>query len=117
MRQSPKTIQIYLPGGDPRGIRIAEITTRIVQIIEVPRNLIADFLKMPECGQVAVYFLVGGDENEGLSKVYVGETRNLKVRLTDHKQRQGLLGQGISFNFQNQQSYQNTCFVFGMAMY
>jgi hypothetical protein len=27
----PKTIQIFLPGGDPQGIRIAEITTRIVQ--------------------------------------------------------------------------------------
>ena len=26
-----KTIQIYLPTGEPRGIRIAEITTRIVQ--------------------------------------------------------------------------------------
>jgi hypothetical protein len=28
----PKTIQIFLPAGDPRGIRIAEITTRIVQV-------------------------------------------------------------------------------------
>ncbi len=33
---TPKTIQIFLPGGDPRGIRVAEITT-IVQVIEVPR--------------------------------------------------------------------------------
>ena len=30
---TPKTIQIFLPGGDPRGIRVAEITTRIVQVI------------------------------------------------------------------------------------
>ena len=33
----PQTIQIFQPLGDPRGIRIAEITTRIVQLIEVPR--------------------------------------------------------------------------------
>ena len=26
-----KTIQIYSPSGDPRGVRIAEITTRFVQ--------------------------------------------------------------------------------------
>ena len=95
MRQSPKTIQIYLPGGDPRGIRIAEITTRIVQIIEVPRNLIADFLKMPECGQVAVYFLVGGDENEGLSKVYVGQTSDLKNRLASHNQKKDFWGKAL----------------------
>jgi len=30
MTNSPKTIQIFLPSGEPRGIRIAEITTRIV---------------------------------------------------------------------------------------
>jgi len=36
MSSTPKTFQIFLPGGDPRGIRIAEITTRIVQVIEAP---------------------------------------------------------------------------------
>jgi hypothetical protein len=38
MNATPKTLQIYLPGGDPQGIRVAEITTRIVQVIEVPRT-------------------------------------------------------------------------------
>ena len=38
MTATPKTIQIFLPGGDPRGLRVAEITTRIVQVIEVPRR-------------------------------------------------------------------------------
>lgn len=28
MTPTPKTIQIFLPGGDPQGIRVAEITTR-----------------------------------------------------------------------------------------
>jgi hypothetical protein len=38
MNAIPKTIQIFLPGGDPQGIRVAELTTRIVQVIEVPRS-------------------------------------------------------------------------------
>lgn len=50
----PQTIQIYLPAGDPRGMRVAEITTRIVRVIEVPRSQLADFLKMPEAQQVGV---------------------------------------------------------------
>jgi len=52
MNPTPKTIQIFLPGGDLRGIRIAEITTRIFQVIEIPRRLLTTFLKMPESGQV-----------------------------------------------------------------
>jgi hypothetical protein len=29
MNPTPKTIQIFLPGGDPQGIRVAEISTRM----------------------------------------------------------------------------------------
>lgn len=59
MNSRAKTTQIFLPAGDPRGIRIAEITTRIVQVIEVPRSLLSDFLAMHESLKIAVYFLVG----------------------------------------------------------
>lgn len=37
MKTIGKTIQIYCPNGEPRGVRIAEITTRIVQAVVVPR--------------------------------------------------------------------------------
>lgn len=81
---TPKTIQIFLPGGDPRGIRVAEITTRIVQVIEVPRSLLGDFLKMPESEQVAVYFLFGQNEETGKPTVYIGQTGDLRARLKAH---------------------------------
>lgn len=84
MINTPKTIQIFLPGGDPRGIRIAEITTRIVQVIEVPRSLLSDFLAMPESTQVAVYMLFGEGDEGGDPKVYIGQTGDLKARLTTH---------------------------------
>jgi hypothetical protein len=84
MSATPKTIQIFLPGGDPRGIRIAEITTRIVQVIEVPRSLLQDFLTMPESGQVAVYFLFGESDDGAEPKVYIGQTGDLPARLVAH---------------------------------
>jgi hypothetical protein len=84
MTARAKTIQIFLPAGDPRGIRIAEITTRIVQVIEVPRSLLADFLAMPESMQVALYFLVGETEDGSEDTVYVGQTGDLRARLTAH---------------------------------
>lgn len=87
MKLTPKTIQIFLPGGDPRGIRIAEITTRIVQVIEVPRSLVQDFLKMPESEQVALYFLFGEAEDAAEQKVYIGQTGDLQTRLPDHNKK------------------------------
>lgn len=84
MNTTAKTIQIFLPGGDPRGIRIAEITTRIVQVIEVPRALLSSFLKMPESDQVALYFLFSEEEDGSDRKVYIGQTGDLRARLAKH---------------------------------
>lgn len=81
----PQTIQIFLPGGDPRGLRIAEITTRIVQLIEVPRSLLDEFLAMSESEQVAVYFLVGAAEDGSEPTLYVGQTGDLRARLASHQ--------------------------------
>jgi predicted GIY-YIG superfamily endonuclease len=84
---TPKTIQIFLPSGEPHGIRIAEITTRIVQVIEVPRSLLSNFLGMEQSSQVGVYFLIGEDTEEGDRLVYVGQTGDLRARLTAHNQK------------------------------
>ncbi len=84
MKPTPKTIQIFLPGGDPRGIRVAELTTRILQVIEVPRSLIGEFTKMPESKQVALYFLLGGSDDGDDPQVYIGQTGDLRARLTKH---------------------------------
>ena len=85
MTTRPKTIQIFLPGGDPQGIRIAEITTRIVQVIEVPRSLLGDFLALPESEQVALYFLVGDSEDRLEQSVYIGQSGDLRARLAKHQ--------------------------------
>ena len=82
----PQTIQIFLPAGDPRGMRIAEITTRIVRVIEVPRSQLGEFVKMPEAQQVGVYFLMGESSEAGLPRVYIGQSGNVGTRLVQHNQ-------------------------------
>ncbi len=80
---SGKTIQIYLPSGDPRGMRIAEITTRIVRTFEIPRAELNKFLARPEASQVGVYFLFG--ENEaGNPACYIGQSGAVGERLKNH---------------------------------
>ena len=81
-----QTIQIYHSAGDPRGMRIAEITTRIVRVIEVPRSQLAEFLKLPEAQQVGVYFLMGELSEAGLPCAYEGQSGNAGKRLTQHTQ-------------------------------
>lgn len=82
----PQTIQIFLPAGDPRGMRVAEITTRIVRVIEVPRSQLAEFIKMPEAQQVGMYFLLGELSEAGLPRVYIGQSGNVGNRLVQHNQ-------------------------------
>lgn len=79
-----KTIQIYCPSGDPRGVRIAEITTRIVQAVVVPRARMDDALKREELSGVGVYFLFGESESAGLPIAYIGEAEDCAVRFKDH---------------------------------
>jgi hypothetical protein len=82
----PQTIQIFLPAGDPRGMRVAEITTRIVRVIEVPRSQLQDFLKMPDAQQVGLYFLIGELSEAGLPRTYIGQSGNVGKRLSQHNQ-------------------------------
>ena len=67
-------------------MRVAEITTRIVRVIEVPRSQLADFLKLPESQQVGVYFLMGDLSDAGLPRAYVGQSGNVGNRLVQHNQ-------------------------------
>jgi predicted GIY-YIG superfamily endonuclease len=84
---TPKTIQIFLPSGDPSGVRIAEITTSVVRVIEFPRQELDAFLKMPESKQVGVYLLFGEDEESGNQQLYIGQSGELSKRLSQHKKK------------------------------
>lgn len=84
MTARPRTIQIYLPKGDPRGLRVAELTTSIVRVVEVPRTLLDQFLAMPEAKQVGVYLLINDDEDQEYPAVYIGQTGGAGQRLLDH---------------------------------
>lgn len=85
MGTQAKTIQIFLPSGDPQGIRIAEITTRIVRVVAVPRLLLKEFLATPEASGGAVYFLFEDTKEAVKPRVYIGQTSDLKKRMDRHQ--------------------------------
>ncbi len=67
-------------------MRIAEITTRIIRVIEVPRSHLGEFVKLPEAQQVGVYFLMGELSDVGLPLAYIGQSGNVGKRLVQHNQ-------------------------------
>ena len=85
MNKRGQTIQIYCPTGEPRGVRIAEITTRIVQAAVVPRSKLGQALPRDEFTGVGVYFLFG-ETDDGEPLVYIGEADNCASRLKQHHQ-------------------------------
>jgi hypothetical protein len=84
----PKTIQIFLPDGNARSVRIAEITSRTVQAIQIPRSKLKAAESRDEVQRVGVYFLFGETEDEaGKPVAYIGEAENCYERLVGHHRR------------------------------
>lgn len=79
-----KTIQIYLPDGNPRSLKIAEITSRTVQAILIPRSKMEFVFQREELQNVGIYFLIGNPEEEAKPKLYIGEAEDCKQRLKQH---------------------------------
>jgi hypothetical protein len=84
MPASAKTIQIFLPDGDARSIRIAEITSRTVRAVQIPRAKLKDAEARPEINCVGLYYLIGDPEGTSSPRVYVGEAEDLCSRLKQH---------------------------------
>jgi hypothetical protein len=76
-----KTIQIFLPDGNPRGLKIAEFTSRTVQAVLVPRAQLDFACGRPELKAVGLYFLFGDSEDGKLPLLYIGEAEDCVDRL------------------------------------
>jgi hypothetical protein len=80
----PQTIQIFLPDGSPRSVKIAEITNRVVKSILVPRNKLEYISGRDELKNVGIYFLFGESEDRAKPIVYIGEAEDCLDRLKQH---------------------------------
>lgn len=79
-----KTIQIFLPDGNARSIRIADITSRTVQAIQIPRTKLKDSQERKEIQNVGIYFLFGEESEQARPVSYIGEAENCYDRIVQH---------------------------------
>lgn len=75
-----KTIQIYLPDGNPKSVKKASITTDKVEIIQIPRTDLAENNKLLNFN--GVYILVDSLKSEK-PEIYIGKG-NVKNRTYSH---------------------------------
>src|SRR5262245_60337608 len=79
------TIKLFLPHGDPKRLRTAEISNWSGKAIAAPRTEFEALLEREEMGQSGVYVLTGSDPETGSPMAYVGEAEVLRDRLKSHK--------------------------------
>jgi hypothetical protein len=79
------TIKLFLPHGDPKRLRTAEISNWSGKAIAAPRTDFDALLDREEMGQSGVYVLSGSDPETGNAMAYVGEAEVLRERLKSHR--------------------------------
>ena len=81
----PFTIRIFVPDGDPEGIRIIDRMNWTGLGIAFPRSRWEAVRKRPEMDGVGVYILVGYDEtNDDIPVLYIGQADGVGQRIGNH---------------------------------
>lgn len=78
------TVRIFIPSGEPEGLRIVEKSNRTSQGLVFPRSLFSEVRQLPEIKRTGVYILWGPSESGQLPSVYVGQGDVVKDRLDKH---------------------------------
>ena len=88
MPTDPFTIRIFVPDGDPEGLRIIDRMNWTGQGIVFPRNKWPDVRKRPDLAKTGVYILVGyKGEDDDLPTVYIGQADGVGNRIESHIQK------------------------------
>lgn len=78
------TIKIFLPHGDPKRLRTAELSNWTGKAVAGPRSEFDSVLAREESSNSGVYFLTGNDPESGKPSVYIGEAESIKDRVKSH---------------------------------
>jgi hypothetical protein len=80
------TIRIYVPDGDPEGVRIIDRLNWTGIGLAFPRTKWKDISKRQEFGSVGVYILVGyKEQDDDLPTIYIGQGDGVKNRIDSHE--------------------------------
>ncbi len=79
------TIKFFLPRGDAKSLRTAEISNWTGKAIAALRTEFDELLCREELDKAGVYILTGSDPPTNLPRAYIGEAEVIRERLKQHK--------------------------------
>jgi hypothetical protein len=92
----PFTIRIFVPDGDPEGVRLIDRMNWTGLGIVFPRSKWPDVRQRPEFIRAGVYILVGYQEDD-LPTVYIGQADGIRNRIDSHHQNKDFWDWAIVF--------------------
>jgi hypothetical protein len=96
------SVRLFLPGGDPDGVKIIEKSNWTGSGLVIPRTLFGETRIRPELQRAGVYLLVGPDEASQLIRVYVGEGVPIGPRLDQHAKTKDFWTHAVAFTSKDQ---------------
>jgi Domain of unknown function (DUF4357) len=79
------TIKLFLPRGDAKSLRTAEISNWTGKAVAAPRTELDELLAREELDKAGVYILLGTDPLTNAPRAYIGEAEVIRDRLKQHK--------------------------------
>ncbi len=78
------TLKIFLAFGDPKRLRIAELSNWTGKAVAGPRSEFDKVLEREESLSSGVYFLTGTDPESNKQAIYIGEAECIRDRMKNH---------------------------------
>jgi len=82
------TIKLFLPLGDAKSLRTAEISNWTGKAVAAPRTELDELLAREELEKAGVYILLGADPLTNAPRAYIGEAEIIRERLKQHKSKE-----------------------------
>jgi hypothetical protein len=79
------TIKLFLPRGEAKSLRTAEISNWTGKAVAAPRTEFDELLQREELDKAGVYILSGTDPFSELPRAYIGEAEIIRERLKQHR--------------------------------
>lgn len=85
---TPATIRLFLPHGDAKSLRTAEISNWTGKAVAAPRTELDELLSREELDRPGVCLLIGSDPVTNQPSAYIGEAEIIREQLKQHKSKE-----------------------------
>ena len=81
------TIKLFLPRGDAKSLRTAEISNWTGKAVAAPRTELDELLAREELEKAGVYILIGNAPLTNAARAYIGEAEVIRIDSSNTRRR------------------------------